>query len=98
MNTSGDCEYIIVGGGTAGCVAAWRLVTETDARVVLLATGADYTSPYLKLSPGYSRLVPKRFLCTLHRVDAQRRGDNRWNEIATGRVLGGGSSVNSQVY
>ncbi len=34
-------------------------MTETDARVVLLETGADYRSPYLKLSPGYSRLVPK---------------------------------------
>ena len=33
-----DCEYIIVGGGTAGCIAAWRLMTETDARVVLLET------------------------------------------------------------
>jgi choline dehydrogenase len=108
MNTSGDagsgsaqggdCEYIIVGGGTAGCVAAWRLVTETDARVVLLETGADYTSPYLKLSPGYSRLVPKGVHCTLHQTVPQAHAGNRVLEIATGRVLGGGSSVNAQVY
>ena len=26
-----DCDYVIVGGGSAGCVAAWRLITETDA-------------------------------------------------------------------
>jgi choline dehydrogenase len=93
-----DCEYIIVGGGTAGCVAAWRLITETDARVVLLETGADYTSPYLKLSPGYSRLVPKGVHCTLHQTVPQAHADNRVLEIATGRVLGGGSSVNAQVY
>ncbi len=108
MNTSGgagsgsaaggDCEYIIVGGGTAGCVAAWRLATETDARVVLLETGADYTSPYLKLSPGYSRLVPKGVHCTLHQTVPQAHAGNRVLEIATGRVLGGGSSVNAQVY
>jgi choline dehydrogenase len=95
---SGDCEYIVVGGGTAGCVAAWRLMTETGARVVLLETGADYTSPYLKLSPGYSRLVPKGVHCTLHQTVPQAHAGNRVLEIATGRVLGGGSSVNAQVY
>ena len=95
---AGDCEYIVVGGGTAGCVAAWRLVTETDARVVLLESGAEYTSPYLKLSPGYSRLVPKGVHCTLHQTVPQTHAGNRVLEIATGRVLGGGSSVNAQVY
>ncbi len=93
-----DCEYIVVGGGTAGCITAWRLLTETDARVVLLEAGADYTSPYLKISPGYSRLVPKGIHCTLHQTVPQSQAGNRVLEIATGRVLGGGSSVNAQVY
>ena len=93
-----DCEYIIVGAGTAGCVAAWRLITETDARVVLLEIGDEYRSPYLKLSPGFSRLVPKGIHCTIHRTVPQTNVDNRVLEIATGRVVGGGSSVNAQVY
>ena len=95
---SADCEYVIVGAGSAGCVAAWRLLTETDARVVLLEAGSDYTSPYLKLSPGYSRLVPKGIHCTLHQTVPQVHAGNRVLEIATGRVVGGGSSVNAQVY
>jgi choline dehydrogenase len=93
-----DCDYIIVGGGTAGCVAAWRLITETDARVVLLETGGEYRSPYLKISPGYSRLIPKGIHCTLHHTVPQINADNRVLEIATGRIIGGGSSVNAQVY
>jgi len=93
-----DCDYIIVGGGTAGCIAAWRLITETDARVVLLELGDDYRSPYLKLSPGFSRLVPKGVHCTIHYTVPQRNVGNRVLEIATGRVIGGGSSVNAQVY
>ncbi|MBS0373792.1 MAG: GMC family oxidoreductase N-terminal domain-containing protein [Proteobacteria bacterium] len=93
-----DCDYIIVGAGSAGCVAAWRLLNETSARVVVLEAGADYRSPYLKLSPGYSRLVPKGIHCTLHHTVPQRHADNRVLEIATGRVVGGGSSVNAQVY
>ncbi len=95
----GDCEYIVVGGGTAGCVAAWRLMTETGARVVLLETGADYTSPYLKLSPGYSRLVPKGG--PLHTSPDRSPGarlQSRFSKLRRGRVLGGGSSVNAQVY
>jgi choline dehydrogenase len=93
-----DCDYIVVGAGTAGCVAAWRLITETDARVVLLEIGDEYRSPYLKLSPGFSRLVPKGIHCTIHRTVPQTNADNRVLEIATGRVIGGGSSVNAQVY
>lgn len=92
------CDYIIVGGGSAGCVAAWRLISETDARVVVLEIGDDYRGPFLKLSPGFSRLVPKGIHCTLHHTVPQRNLDNRILEIATGRVLGGGSSVNAQVY
>jgi choline dehydrogenase len=93
-----DCDYVIVGGGSAGCIAAWRLITETNARVVLLESGGEYTSPYLKLSPGFSRLVPKGIHCTLHNTVPQTHADNRVLEIATGRVMGGGSSVNAQVY
>lgn len=93
-----EVDYIIVGGGSAGCVAAWRLIMETDSRVVLLELGQEYRGPYLKLAPGYSRLVPKGRHCTLHRTVPQRHADHRELEIATGRVLGGGSSVNAQVY
>lgn len=97
---SGDsgCDYVIVGGGSAGCVAAWRLISETGARVVLLEVGDDYRGPFLKLSPGFSRLVPKGIHCTLHRTAPQVNLEHRVLEIATGRVLGGGSSVNAQVY
>jgi choline dehydrogenase-like flavoprotein len=74
------------------------LIAETDARVVLLEMGGEYRGPLLKLSPGFSKLVPKGIHCTIHRTVAQDCLDNRVLEIATGRVLGGGSSVNAQVY
>jgi len=93
-----DCDYIVVGAGSAGCLAAWRLIEATGSRVALLEAGGDYAGPYLKLAPGYSRLVPKGIHCTIHRTAPQRHLDDRQLDIATGRVLGGGSSVNAQVY
>jgi choline dehydrogenase len=93
-----DCDYIIVGGGSAGCLAAWRLIAGSDAKVILLEVGKEYQGPYLKLTPGYSKLIPKGRHCTIHRTVPQRQLNGRELEIATGRVLGGGSSVNAQVY
>ena len=37
-----DCDVVVVGGGSAGCVVAGRLAGESDADVVLLEAGPDY--------------------------------------------------------
>jgi choline dehydrogenase len=36
------CDVVVLGGGTAGCVVASRLATESDADVVVLEAGPDY--------------------------------------------------------
>lgn len=48
-------DYVIVGGGTAGCVLANRLTEDKDVRVLLLEAGGDKTTDPLVLTPG---LVP----------------------------------------
>jgi choline dehydrogenase len=37
-------DYIIVGGGSAACVAAWRLVKDKNAKVLLLERGPAQAS------------------------------------------------------
>lgn len=91
-------DYIVVGGGSAGCVAASRLVGEFGARVLLLEAGGDYTDWILKVPAGFSQILgDTRYLTQHHTVPQQQLG-GRVQLIPQGKVLGGGSSVNAQAY
>ena len=37
-----ECDVVVLGGGTGGCVVAGRLAAESDAEVILLEAGPDY--------------------------------------------------------
>ena len=37
-----ECDVVVLGGGTAGCVVAGRLAAESEAEVILLEAGPDY--------------------------------------------------------
>lgn len=91
-------DYIVVGGGSAGCVAAARLVSEFAARVLLLEAGGDYKAWILKVPAGFSRILGGDKYLTQHRTVPQEQLGGRVQLIPQGKVLGGGSSVNAQAY
>ncbi len=45
-------DYIVIGGGSSGCVAAARLVRDGGARVLLLEAGYSHRHPLLDMPPG----------------------------------------------
>ena len=49
-------DYVIVGGGLAGCVLAARLSTDASMRVLLLEAGPADRNPYIHIPAGASRL------------------------------------------
>ncbi|MFO1121888.1 MAG: GMC family oxidoreductase [Hyphomicrobiales bacterium] len=91
-------DYIVVGGGSSGCVAAARLVTEGQARVLLLEAGHSHRHPLLDMPPGIFKMINGSKFMRYHRTVPQEHLDGRVHDIPQGNVLGGGSSVNAQVY
>ena len=91
------CDYVIVGAGSAGCVLANRLSEDPDARVVLLEAGGSDRNPLFALPMGESHLIGGRYDWSFE-TEPEKRLDNYRFVMPRGRVLGGSSSINGQVY
>jgi choline dehydrogenase len=90
-------DHIVVGGGSSGCVAAARLVA-AGARVLLLEGGHSHRHPLLDMPPGIFKLINGSKFMRYHQTVPQAHLDGRVHDIPQANVLGGGSSVNAQVY
>ena len=93
-----EYDYIVVGGGSAGCIVAARLVSEGNARVLLLEAGRDEYHPVLKMPAGYMKFLANDRFLTMHQTEAQPQLNGRGVIVPQAKVLGGGSTVNAMVY
>ncbi len=92
-------DHIVVGGGSAGCVATSALVEKGGFKVLLLEAGHHHRHPLLDMPPGVFKLLKNgsKFFTT-HTSVPQAHLGGRCAEIPQGNVLGGGSTVNGQAY
>jgi choline dehydrogenase len=91
-------DYIVVGGGSSGCVVASRLVAEHNARVLLVEAGPRRLSPILAMPAGYMKFLARDTYLTMHHVLPQEQLGSRAPIVPQAKVLGGGSAVNAMVY
>lgn len=93
-----EADFVIAGGGSAGCVLANRLSENPQHKVVLIEAGSRSDNFLTKLPVGsYLMLTkPKTDWCYMTEPDPSLLG--RQSMWSAGRALGGGSAVNGMVY
>lgn len=91
-------DYIVVGGGSAGCVIAARLSENPQASVILLEEGPRDSHPFIHLPVGFYK-TSQGNLVEHYPWEPPADYIGAANPtMVQARVLGGGSSVNAMVY
>ena len=90
-------DYIIVGAGPAGCAMAARLCENPDITVTLLEAGGSDRHPLIHIPAGFARMT-RGIASWGWSTVPQRHLGGRVLRYTQARVLGGGSSINAQIY
>ncbi len=93
-------DYVIVGGGSAGCALANRLSADPSTRVLVLEAGRpDYAwDLYIHMPAALSFPIGNRFYDWKYESEPEPNMKGRRIYHARGRVLGGSSSINGMIF
>ena len=90
-------DYVIVGGGSAGCVLASRLSEDGRHSVLLLEAGPPDTNPWIHIPIGYGKTMFHPVLNWGFHTDPDPNMNGRRIYWPRGRTLGGSSAVNGLI-
>lgn len=91
-------DYIVVGGGTAGCVLADRLTSSGRYSVLVLEAGGRPSSPWIRIPAGFSKLLTDtRYNWRFH-TEAEDNTNLREISVPRGKGLGGSTLINGMIY
>jgi choline dehydrogenase len=92
-------DYIIVGGGSAGCVLAARLSEDSAVRVLLLEAGDDERKYFrIRMPLAWRDAFRDPRLSWGYESEPEPHADGRRVPAPRGKVLGGSNSVNGLMY
>ena len=93
-----EFDYVIVGGGSAGCVMAGRLTEDPAISVCLLEAGGQGASWLFRAPAACAIMLPAPIHNWAFQTVPQAGLDGRRGYQPRGKSLGGSSGINAMVY
>jgi len=93
-----ESDYIVIGGGSSGCVVAARLSEDPNVTVTLLEAGGVGDSWIVRTPLANVLMVPSRLNNWAFKTEPQAGLGGRCGYQPRGRVLGGSSAINAMIY
>ena len=93
-----EFDYIVVGGGSSGCVMASRLSEDPKARVLLIESGRRDSHPWIHVPATFFKVIEKGRDIVAYVGEKDPGVNGRDSVVIQGHVIGGGSSVNAMLY
>jgi len=91
-------DYIVIGGGTAGCLMANRLSANRQKRVLLIEAGRKDDYHWIHIPVGYLYCIGNPRTDWLYQTEAEAGLNGRALRYPRGKTLGGCSSINGMIY